>query len=86
MRKYNTNEARTKFAEIIDNSQRSPVAIARHGRVVSIIIAKEDYDHYQDMEEQWWMNYKTIPAADITDEINSRIAKLEQKLANISNV
>ncbi len=86
MRTYNTNEARTKFAEIIDNSRRNPVAIARHGRVVSIIIAKEDYEHYQEMEEQWWMSHKTIPATDITDEVNSRIAKLEQKLADISNV
>ncbi|CAF3761573.1 unnamed protein product [Rotaria magnacalcarata] len=81
-----TNEARTKFAEIIDNSLRNPIAIARHGRVVSIVMAKEEYDHYQEMEEQWWMNYKTIPSTDVSDEVNSRIAKLEQQLAKISNV
>jgi len=31
MRTYSTNEARTKFAEIIDNSRRNPIAIARQG-------------------------------------------------------
>jgi PHD/YefM family antitoxin component YafN of YafNO toxin-antitoxin module len=86
MRTYSTHEARTKFAEIIDNSLRNPIAIARHGRVVSIVMAKEEYDHYQEMEEQWWMNYKTIPSTDVSDEVNSRIAKLEQQLAKISNV
>jgi len=43
-------------------------------------------DHYQEMEEQWWMNYKTILSTDVSDEVNSRIAKLEQQLAKISNV
>ena len=51
MRTYSTNEARNKFAEIIDIARREPVAIAKHGRVVSIILAKEDYEHYQVIEQ-----------------------------------
>ena len=80
MRTYSTNEARNKFAEIIDIARREPVAIARHGRIVSIILAKEDYEHYQAIEEERWMNYKTVPAEDATDQINARIEKLEQTL------
>ncbi|WP_425363097.1 type II toxin-antitoxin system Phd/YefM family antitoxin [Candidatus Tisiphia endosymbiont of Hybos culiciformis] len=80
MRTYSTNEARNKFAEIIDIARREPVAIAKHGRVVSIILAKEDYEHYQEIEEQYWMNYKTVPAEDCTEQVNARIEKLEQKL------
>ena len=82
MRTYSTNEARNKFAEIIDIARREPVAIAKHGRVVSVILAKEDYEHYQAIEEEQWMNYKTVPAEDATDQINARIEKLEQKLLN----
>jgi prevent-host-death family protein len=80
MRTYNTNETRNKLAEIIDISRREPVAIARHGRIISVMIAREDYERLQEMEEQWWMSYKTVPAEDVTDEINIRIEKLEQKL------
>ncbi len=82
MRTYSTNEARNKFAEIMDIARREPVAIAKHGRVVSVILAKEDYEHYQEIEEERWMNYQTVPAEDITNQINARIEKLERKLLN----
>jgi PHD/YefM family antitoxin component YafN of YafNO toxin-antitoxin module len=77
---YSTFEARGKFAEIIDKSIREPVAIARHGRVVSVMMAKEDYDRAKKIEEEWWMNYKTIPAEDVTDEVDALIEQLETKL------
>jgi prevent-host-death family protein len=80
MRTYSTNEARSKFAEIIDIARREPVAIAKHGRVVSVILAREDYEHYQEIEEERWMNYKTVPAEDVTEQISERIEKLEQIL------
>ena len=80
MRTYSTNEARSKFAEVIDIARREPVAIAKHGRVVSVILAREDYEHYQEIEEERWMNYKTVPAEDVTEQISERIEKLEQIL------
>jgi|LauGreSBDMM110SN_4_FD.fasta_scaffold456591_2 prevent-host-death family protein len=86
MRTYTTNQARNNFAELIDTARREPVAIAKHGRVVSIILAKEDYEYYQSLEEEKWMNYQTIPSEDITDILNDRIEKLELKLLNNKNV
>lgn len=80
MRTYSTNEARNNFSELIDNSRREPIAIAKHGRVISVMLAKEDYEHYQELEEQYWMNHKTISSEDKTAEINSRIEKLEREL------
>lgn len=80
MRTYSTNEARHKFSEIIDIARREPVAIAKHGRIVSVMLAKEDYEHYQEIEEERWMNYKTVAAKDATDQINARIERLEQTL------
>lgn len=83
MRTYSTNEARSNFAEVIDIARREPVAIAKNGRVVSVMLAKEDYDYYLNIEESRWMNYKTVPAQDSTEEINARIEKLEQTLKNV---
>ncbi len=80
MRTYNASEARNKFAEIIDIARRDPVAISKKGRVVSVILAKEDYERYQYMEEQYWVNYRTTPSEDVTDKVNARIEKLEQRL------
>lgn len=86
MRTYSTNEARSKFAEIVDIARREPVAISKHGRVVSVILAKEDYEQYQAIEEELWMNYKTVPAKDATDQINARIEKLEKKLLDAKSI
>lgn len=83
MRVYSTNETRNKFSEIIDLARREPIAVSKHGRIISVILAKEDYDHYLAMEEEQWINYKTIPANDVTTEINDRIKKLELKISNV---
>jgi prevent-host-death family protein len=82
MRTYSTNEARNRFAEIINMTKREPVAIAKHGRVVSVILAKEDYEHFQVIEEERWMSYKTIKSDDASERINARIEKLEKQLSN----
>jgi hypothetical protein len=54
--------------------------------VVSIILAKEDYEYYQSLEDEKWMDYKTISSEDVTDILNDRIEKLELKLLNSKNV
>ena len=37
-------------------------------------------DSQEELEEQYWMNHKTISSEDKTAEINSRIEKLEREL------
>jgi len=37
-------------------------------------------DSQEEIEEQYWMNHKTISSEDNTTEINSRIEKLEREL------
>jgi prevent-host-death family protein len=86
MRTYSTIETRNKFSEIIDIARREPVGISKHGRVVSIILAKEDYDRYVENEEERWMSYKTIPADDVTDEINDAIKKFELNVLNAKDL
>jgi prevent-host-death family protein len=80
MKTYSTCKARNKFAELIDESRREPVAIERHGRVVAVMLAKEDFDYYNQLDDEKWMNYTTVPAENMTQEINARIEKLEKKL------
>ncbi|NDB84440.1 MAG: type II toxin-antitoxin system prevent-host-death family antitoxin [Alphaproteobacteria bacterium] len=77
---YSALDARSNFAEVLDIARRQPVAISKHKRIVSVIIAKEDYDRYQDLEEEKWMNYKTSPSSNRATEINDMIEQLEQKL------
>ena len=37
-------------------------------------------DSQEELEEQYWMNHKTISSEDNTAKINSRIEKLEREL------
>lgn len=40
-------EAKRQFGHLIDTSQREPVTIERHGRPVSVVVSKHDYDAMQ---------------------------------------
>lgn len=44
MRTYTANEAKTRFGEFIDQAQREPVQVMRHGRVVGVMISAQDYE------------------------------------------
>ena len=37
------NEAKTRFGELLDRAQREPVQVARHNRVVGVMVSAEDY-------------------------------------------
>ena len=38
------NEAKTKFGELIDTAQRTPVQITRRERVVGVVVSYQDYE------------------------------------------
>lgn len=40
---YTANEAKTRFAEFIDQAQREPVRVMRHDRVVGVMVSAQDY-------------------------------------------
>ncbi len=44
MRIYTANEAKTRFGEFIDQAQREPVQVMRHGRVVGVMVSAQDYE------------------------------------------
>ena len=74
-----TNEARAKFSEIIDASQHEAVEIARHDRVVSVIMSKRDFDRLKKIEDEWWMNSVSAPAKSDKDGILQAIKELEDE-------
>ena len=44
MKTFTANEAKTRFGEFIDQAQREPVRVMRHGRVVGVMVSAQDYE------------------------------------------
>lgn len=44
MQIVSANEAKTHFGRLLDNAQREPVRVARHNRVVGVMVSAEDYE------------------------------------------
>lgn len=45
---YTASDAKNKFAELIDDAQRAPVAIERHGRQVAYVVSPADIAMMED--------------------------------------
>lgn len=44
MREIAAREAKNRFGQLIEASQRAPVRVTRHGRAVSVVMSVEQYD------------------------------------------
>ena len=44
MREIAAREAKNRFGQLIEASQRAPVTLTRHGRAVSVVMSVEQYD------------------------------------------
>jgi len=69
MRTYSTNEARNNFSEMIDNSQHEAVEIIRHGRTMSVLLSKKDFERLKKIEDDWWMSQSITPSQNKKEEI-----------------
>lgn len=54
MLKVSSKDAQSRFGELVDSAQKEPVVITRHGRVVAVVLSKEDYERFQAMEDAVW--------------------------------
>jgi prevent-host-death family protein len=43
MRKIAALEAKNRFGELLDNAQREPVMIEKHGRPVAVMVSAQEY-------------------------------------------
>jgi len=44
MQTVTANEAKTRFGELIERAQRSPVGVLKHNRLVSVMVSAQDYE------------------------------------------
>lgn len=52
--KATATEVKTRFGEFLVRAQREPVVIEKSGREVAVLVALEDYERWQRMEDQIW--------------------------------
>ncbi|MCE3230322.1 MAG: Antitoxin Phd YefM, type toxin-antitoxin system [Alphaproteobacteria bacterium] len=76
MTQVSAHHARNHFAEIIDMSQREPVEIAKHGRIVSILMSKNEYDLMRHIMDEWWMSAAHTDVS--TDSAEEHLKKLQR--------
>lgn len=43
MQTINANEAKTHFGKLLDDAQHGPVRIARHNRLIGVMVSAKDY-------------------------------------------
>ena len=53
------NEAKARFGTIMEQAQREPVTITRHGRPSTVMVSATDYVHIRELfeavEDQEWL-------------------------------
>lgn len=52
MKTYSATEAKNKFGQLLDDAQRGPVRIEKHGRGSSYIVSEADYEIVQAQKER----------------------------------
>jgi prevent-host-death family protein len=55
MKKVSATELKTKTGQCLDTAQKEPVEIEKNGKVVAILIAREDYDRLARLENAYWL-------------------------------
>lgn len=54
MEKIPATEAQNKFGELLDSARREPIEITKKGRSVAVILAFEEFERLQTLEDQLW--------------------------------
>jgi len=47
-------QAKTQFAEMIDQARKSPVTITRNNRPVAVVLSPEEYALLERFDDQYW--------------------------------
>ena len=60
MKVTTAKEAKNRFGQLLDTAQRSPVSITKNGRVVTVMLSVEHYQHLRGVA--WESLFKTMDA------------------------
>lgn len=52
MKTYSATDAKNKFGQLLDDAQRGPVRIEKHGRASSYIVSEADYQALEAQKER----------------------------------
>ena len=93
MKTYTATEAKNKFGQLLDDAQRGPVRIEKHGRGSSYIVSEADYEVIQAQKEQALRDMlaesqrdidagRTIPAEIVHEEIRQKLLQMKADAAD----
>jgi prevent-host-death family protein len=54
MEKISATEAQNKFGELLDSARREPIEITEKGRGVAVVLAVEEFERLQAVEDELW--------------------------------
>jgi prevent-host-death family protein len=83
MKTYTATEAKNKFGQLLDDAQRGPVRIEKHGRASSYVVSEADYEVIQAQKEK---ALKDILDASQRDIDAGRTVPMEQVHAEIREI
>lgn len=83
MTQVSAHYTRNHFSEVMDMCQREPVEIAKHGRIVSILMSKNEYDLMRHIMDEWWMSaaHTNISTGDKAEQLKKLQRSLEDAKA-----
>lgn len=67
MQNISAHDAKARFGQLLDIARREPVVIECHGRAVTVMLSKEEYDELNDIKLQ-----------QLRAEVNVGLAELER--------
>lgn len=93
MKTYTATEAKNKFGQLLDDAQRGPVRIEKHGRGSSYIVSEADYEVIQAQKERALRDMlaesqrdidagRTIPAEIVHEEIRQKLLQMKADAAD----
>ena len=53
MESFRASKAKNKFGELLDNARREPVIIEKHARPTAVLMAYEEYQRLQEIEDRF---------------------------------
>lgn len=54
MKTLAAKDAKNGFGRMLDMARREPVAIERNGRAVAVVVAIENYEQWEALEDAYW--------------------------------
>ena len=54
MKTFAASEAKNGFGRLLDTARREPVTIEKKGRPVAVVLAIEEYERLEALEDAWW--------------------------------